>query len=61
MPEDTLLLDRPAIEADDFALDVRVLVSYAPASRGDCPTDDGCGVTCATSASACSSNYEIPA
>jgi FxLD family lantipeptide len=58
MPEDTLLLDRPADLDDDFALDVRVLVTYAPASRSDCPTDDGCGSTCA---SACSSSYDIPA
>jgi FxLD family lantipeptide len=58
MPENTLLLDRPAADEDDFTLDVRVLVGYAPASRSDCPTDDGCGSTCA---SACSSNYDIPA
>jgi FxLD family lantipeptide len=61
MPQESLLLDRPASDEDDFALDVRVVVAYASASRGDCPTDDGCGVTCATSASACNSNYNIPA
>jgi FxLD family lantipeptide len=56
MPENSLLIDRPATDEDDFALDVRVLVAYAPASRGDCPTNDGCGSTCATSASACNSS-----
>ena len=58
MPEETLLLDRPAKDEDDFTLDVRVIVAYATASRGNCPTDDGCGSTCA---SACTSNYDIPA
>jgi FxLD family lantipeptide len=61
MPQETQLLDRSASAEDDFALDVRVVVGYVSASRGDCPTDDGCGVTCATDASACNSNYDIPA
>jgi FxLD family lantipeptide len=64
MVQESLLLDRPASDAsdaDDFTLDVRVVVAYASASRGECPTDDGCGVTCATDASACNSSYSIPA
>jgi FxLD family lantipeptide len=53
-PDDNLSLD------DDFALDVRVVVTYASASRGSCPTDDGCGNTCATNDSSCGSSFEIP-
>ena len=56
----TALAERPVTEDDDFALDVRVLVTYASASRSDCPTDDGCGNTCAGSASSCNSKFETP-
>lgn len=55
------LAERPAADADDdFTLDVRVLVSYAPASMGDCPTDDGCGNTCSGNDSSCSSDFATP-
>jgi len=53
-PDDGLSLD------DDFALDVRVVVTYASASRGSCPTDDGCGNTCATNDSSCGSSLTMP-
>lgn len=57
----TALAELPLPEAeDDFTLDVRVLVSYAPASMGSCPTDDGCGNTCGTNASSCNSDFAIP-
>lgn len=52
----TTLAEPPA--DDDFTLDVRVLVSYAPASRGNCPTDDGCGNTCSGNDSSCSSDID---
>ncbi|MFF3277215.1 FxLD family lanthipeptide [Streptomyces chrestomyceticus] len=43
-------------EIDEFALDVRVIVTASPtANTGDCPTDDGCGDTCVDGASACDS------
>lgn len=48
----TALADPP--EQDEFALDVRLVVAYGP-TLGDCPTDDGCGNTCAGDASACNS------
>jgi FxLD family lantipeptide len=54
------LAERPGLEDDEFALDVRVLVALAPASHGDCSTDDGCGNTCAGDASACTSAYDDP-
>jgi FxLD family lantipeptide len=51
----TALLD-PAADDDEFALDVRVVLSYLPGpSMGDCPTNDGCGETCKDDASACQS------
>jgi FxLD family lantipeptide len=56
-----MTLDRLNTEDDDFALDVRVVVAYASPGRGDCPTDDGCGNTCATSASSCTSSLSLPA
>jgi len=56
----TLVLE-PAVDFDDdFALDVRVVVAFASPGRGDCPTDDGCGNTCATNASSCTSSFDIP-
>ncbi|RFS81445.1 FxLD family lantipeptide [Actinomadura spongiicola] len=55
----TALAERPA-EEDEFDLDVRVLVAYAPAARGNCPTDDGCGDTCSGNASACNSTFDDP-
>lgn len=63
----TTVLDRPVapdaqfpLDDDDFALDVRVVVTYSSASRGTCPTDDGCGNTCATNDSSCGSSFEMP-
>jgi FxLD family lantipeptide len=47
----TALAERPIAADEEFDLDVRVVVAFAPASRADCPTDDGCGNTCAGSAS----------
>lgn len=41
---------------EEFALDVKVLVTLAPVGTADCPTDDGCGNTCAGSASSCNSS-----
>lgn len=62
MPGDVSVLDRPAAEEeDDFALDVRVVVSYSSASSSRCPTDDGCGNTCSTNDSSCNSSFEMPA
>jgi FxLD family lantipeptide len=55
----TALAERPGLD-DEFALDVRVLVAFAPASHGECSTDDGCGNTCAGDASACISAYDDP-
>lgn len=46
---------------DEFSLDVRVVVAASPMRRGDCPTDDGCGTTCSTNNSACSSFTDDPA
>lgn len=36
----TALPERPGEFADEFALDVRIVVAYGP-GMGDCPTDDG--------------------
>ncbi|MEV0681712.1 FxLD family lanthipeptide [Actinosynnema sp. NPDC050436] len=47
------------VEVDEFALDVRVFVTHGPMA-GDCPTDDGCGNTCANDASACASDADSP-
>lgn len=55
----TALAERP-VEEGEFYLDVRVLVAYAPAARGDCPTDDGCGNTCSGNASSCNSTFDDP-
>lgn len=55
----TALADPPDQGDDDFALDVRIVVAYGPA-MGDCPTDDGCGNTCAGDASACNSFADDP-
>lgn len=55
----TALAERPAEEDDEFALDVRVVVAYGPV-LGDCPTDDGCGNTCAGDASSCGSFADDP-
>lgn len=55
----TALAERP-VEEDEFDLDVRVLVAYAPAARGNCPTDDGCGNTCAGNDSTCNSTFDDP-
>jgi FxLD family lantipeptide len=61
MPGDVSVLDRPAVEEGDFDLDVRVIIAYSSASSGRCPTDDGCGNTCGTNDSSCSSTFEMPA
>ncbi|SES45447.1 FxLD family lantipeptide [Actinokineospora terrae] len=53
------MLGRLPAEDDEFALDVRVVVAYAPV-MGDCPTDDGCGNTCAGNDSACNSFADDP-
>jgi FxLD family lantipeptide len=53
------LTERPAADEDEFALDVRVVVAYGPV-MGDCPTDDGCGNTCAGDASSCNSSADDP-
>ncbi|MGP3927857.1 FxLD family lanthipeptide [Streptomyces sp. 8N616] len=57
------LAERPAVDEDeDFApLDVRVVVAAHPHGKLMCSTGDGCGQTCATGASACSSFTEDPA
>ncbi|MEV7284941.1 FxLD family lanthipeptide [Streptomyces sp. NPDC093252] len=52
----------PEEDFDDFALDVRVVVTTRPHGQGgDCPTDDGCGTTCQNGSSACDSFIEDPA
>ncbi|MEO3861337.1 FxLD family lanthipeptide [Acrocarpospora sp. B8E8] len=51
----TALAERPAAGDDEFALDVRVVVAYAPATHTPCPTDDGCGNTCSGNDSSCNS------
>lgn len=61
-PSSTAVLERLSTEDDDdFTLDVRVVVAFSSASRGNCPTDDGCGNTCATNDSSCNSSFDIPA
>lgn len=57
----TALAERPTADMDDdFTLDVRVIVSYAPASLGNCPTNDGCGNTCSGNDSSCNSDFAAP-
>ncbi|MBB6122261.1 FxLD family lanthipeptide [Nocardiopsis algeriensis] len=53
----TALAERPL---DDFALDVRVVVATHPVGKLMCNTGDGCGNTCAGSASACNSYVGDP-
>jgi len=49
----------PAVELDEFELDLRVIESIVPgAPMADCDTSDGCGSTCATTA--CISNANDP-
>lgn len=55
----TALAERPVVEEDEFALDMRVIVAHGVV-MGDCPTDDGCGQTCAGDASACNSFADDP-
>ncbi|OFB43224.1 FxLD family lantipeptide [Frankia sp. B2] len=51
----TALLEPDVVE-DDFALDVRVVITHtAKTCSNNCPTDDGCGDTCKNDASACTS------
>lgn len=54
----TALAERPV--EDDFALDVRVVVAAHPVGKLMCNTGDGCGNTCAGSASACNSYVGDP-
>ncbi|MGM1058374.1 FxLD family lanthipeptide [Saccharothrix sp. Mg75] len=50
----TALLEVPA--EDEFELDIRPVLTYQAVPHGNnCPTDDGCGSTCANGASACTS------
>jgi FxLD family lantipeptide len=59
---DALSVDAdPAPVGDEFTLDVAVLVTATAVRRGDCPTNDGCGSSCATDNSACTSFVEDPA
>ncbi|MET8690538.1 FxLD family lanthipeptide [Streptomyces sp. NPDC004732] len=61
----TALLDAPPTATgleDDFApLDVTVVVAAHPIGKLMCSTSDGCGNTCAGSASSCGSFIEDPA
>jgi FxLD family lantipeptide len=51
----TALLEAPV--EDEFELDIRAVLSHQPAPHsGNCPTDDGCGNSCANGASACISH-----
>lgn len=52
--------DLPPVD-DEFTLDVAVLVTATAVRRGDCPTNDGCGSSCATDNSACTSIVDDPA
>ncbi len=55
------LEERPEVDGlDEFTLDVRVVVAAHPHGKLMCSTGDGCGSTCATGASACSSFIEDP-
>ncbi|MBC2864457.1 FxLD family lanthipeptide [Streptomyces mexicanus] len=50
------------LDDDGFApLDVKVVIAEHPHGKLMCSTGDGCGSTCATNASACSSFIEDPA
>ncbi|QFZ24514.1 FxLD family lantipeptide [Saccharothrix syringae] len=50
----TALLEAPS--EDEFELDIRPVLSHQAVPHGsNCPTDDGCGITCANGASACTS------
>lgn len=44
---------------DEFSLDVRVVVAHASTLPGNCDTSDGCGNTCAGSASSCNSSLAV--
>jgi FxLD family lantipeptide len=55
----TALAECPVAGDDEFVLDVRVVVAYGPV-MGDCPTDDGCGNTCAGNDSVCNSFADDP-
>ncbi|MFJ4688256.1 TnsA-like heteromeric transposase endonuclease subunit [Streptomyces sp. NPDC088789] len=59
MPRATVPAGLSEEDFDDFALDVRVMVTPRPHRQGgDCSTDDGCGTTCQNGASACDSSIE---
>ncbi|MFI8811362.1 MULTISPECIES: FxLD family lanthipeptide [unclassified Streptomyces] len=56
----TALAERPSTEgADEFTLDVKVVVAAHPNGKLMCSTGDGCGSTC--SGSACTSYTDDPA
>jgi FxLD family lantipeptide len=64
-PSAAALADRPAttgtLVEDDFTLDLSVFVGVIDdGTVWDCPTDDGCGNTCAGSASSCNSFTDDP-
>jgi len=44
-----------AVPQDDFILDIEIQVARHPVGKLLCDTGDGCGNTCAGSASACNS------
>ncbi len=55
----TAVLDTPpAVDDDEFVLDMRVVESTTPLIVMMCQTNDGCGNTCNTSA--CSSRSSDP-
>ncbi|AXI77469.1 FxLD family lanthipeptide [Peterkaempfera bronchialis] len=57
----TALAERPAADgafADEFSLDVRVVVAAHPNGKLACSTSDGCGSSC--SGSACTSFTDDP-
>ncbi|GAB3450443.1 FxLD family lanthipeptide [Actinophytocola sediminis] len=53
-----LALTQPAVEVDEFALDVRVIEDSLPLAKLSCATDDNCGGS--TCGSACTSNVTEP-
>ncbi|MFF0293807.1 FxLD family lanthipeptide [Kitasatospora sp. NPDC004614] len=55
-----MLAERPVAESDPFDLDIRVVVAAHPSGKLMCATNDGCGSTCSTGASACASGVADP-
>jgi FxLD family lantipeptide len=54
------LAERPPVEDDLFTLDIKVVVAAHPSGKLICATNDGCGTTCSTGASACASSVQDP-